>query len=674
MAEVPKGPLYQGPNSTGGSSNNGSNVDGGGVTGGGGTYGNGSVGNTGLGNGLDAGNGNGLQTGIGNNTPGFSNDAPLGGNTLPPDVGIGSGGACQTYDSVQAKWVTKTCPAGFFLDYGDCTCKQIVFDQNPSPFIPGIDNSSSCPRLTDYGIIYGYYGNGSSGKNDIPNTVSKFLATTSGYKIAQMSLVLKNELSRLLSISDSQNNYSWQCIGSTIYQYICAPGVEVSYTLFPNSAVTVAKFYIPQLGGTYYATDSGGLCKLITTPKTPGTPPPGTPIPDVPPKYDVPNTPATPDTPIPRVPNAPPGTEVGVGKIFTYIDNSDMMYQKEKVVRGIWSGNIGNLTAFYTCSTQYTGSGRSHYIIYNKPCENICSAPQFDIAYGHDQGSGSVDLNTSKDFYSPSNAIYGQYRLLCLEASQSKFNIGGNETDSIYVLNVRQERMRDRLDEGNFEINIAHLSGSEYLAGGGTLSSHTGSNVRLAGNNKILRLIDDSIIAQPTVTVAGDTYNLVSGSIEDGVYNSTAPHIYGTAYPSLGIVILDANKLDISASFGTVTSVQTDGDNAFKLFTAISGAALTTDASGDYNGFKARNIEWEYNNYYFVRVNHSDYNHTNNPTYQTGSEGDIIPEMLYNPNVYITTVGLYNSRNELLAVGKVSQPLHKTPSEEALFKVKLKVG
>jgi hypothetical protein len=48
--------------------------------------------------------------------------------------------------------------------------------------------------------------------------------------------------------------------------------------------------------------------------------------------------------------------------------------------------------------------------------------------------------------------------------------------------------------------------------------------------------------------------------------------------------------------------------------------------------------------------------------------------MLYNPNVYITTVGLYNSRNELLAVGKVSQPLHKTPSEEALFKVKLKVG
>ena len=666
MAEVPKGPLYQGPNSTGGSSGNGGTLDGGS------SYGNGSIGNTGL---------------------GYSIDAPLGGTTTPKDVGIGTGGACQTYDSANAKWSTKICPPGYFLDYNDCNCKIITNPGTPIP--PEIDNSSACPKLTDYGTIYGYYGNvaiipvnyayngnGSAGRNELPGTVTQFLATTSNYKLAQMSQTLKNELSRRLSLNDSANNYSWQCIGSTIYQYICAPGVEVSYTLFPTSAVTVAKFYIPQLGGTYYATDSGGLCKLITTPKSSGTPPDGTPngtpngtpIPDVPPIYDVPNVPSTPDTPLPRVPDAPSGTGVGVGKIFTLIDNSDMMYQKEKVVRGIWSGNIRNLTTFFTCSSQYTGSGQSHYVVYNKQCENICSAPQFDLAYGHDQGSGSIDLNTSKDFYSPSNAIYGQYRLLCLEASQSKFNIAGSETDSIYALNVRHERMRDRLDEGNFEINIAHLSGSEFIAGGGTLATHTGSNVRLSGNGKVIRLIDDSIISQPMVTSAGDTYNLVSGSIEDGVYNPTNPHIYGTAYPTLGIIIFDANTLDMSASFATTTTVQTNGDNAFKLFTAISGAALTTDLSGDYNGFKARNIEWEYNNYYFVRVNHSDYNHTNNPTYQSGSEGDIIPEMLYNPNVYITTVGLYNTRNELLAVGKVSQPLHKTPSEEALFKVKLKVG
>lgn len=671
MAEIPKGPLYQGPNSTGGSSTNGSNVDGGGITPGGNTYGNGSVGNGGLGNGLDAGNGNGLQTGIGNGSLGYGNDAPLGGSTLPPDVGIGSGGACQTYDSVQAKWVTKLCPSGYFLDYNDCNCKIITNPDTPTP-PPGIDNSSSCPRLTDYGKIYGYYGNGSSGKNDIPSTVSKFLATSSGYKIAQMSLVLKNELSRLLSISDSQNNYSWQCIGSTIYQYICAPGVEVSYTLFPNSAVTVAKFYIPQLGGTYYATDSGGLCKLVTTPKSIGTPPPGTPIPDVPPKFDVPNTPSEPR--IPTMPPAPTGTGLGAGKIFTWIDNSDSMYQKEKVIRGIWSGNIGNLTTFYTCSTQYTASGRTQYIVYNKPCYNICSEAQFDIAYGHDDGSGSVDLGTSKDFYTPSNAVYGQYRSLCLEASESKFNIAGNQTDSIYVINIRKSRMRDRFDEGNFELNLAHLSGSQYISGGGTLATHTGSNVGLSGTNSVLRLIDDSNISDPIVTSAGQTYNIVSGSLEDGVYNSTNPQIFGKVYPTLGIIVLDANKLDASASFGTVTTVQTDGDNAFKLFTAMSGAAQTTDLSGDYNGFKARNLEWEYNNYYFVRVKHGDYNYTNNPTYQTGSEGDIISDFAIQNSVYITTVGLYNPANELLAVGKVSKPLLKKPSEEAMFRVKLKVG
>ena len=42
-----------------------------------------------------------------------------------------------------------------------------------------------------------------------------------------------------------------------------------------------------------------------------------------------------------------------------------------------------------------------------------------------------------------------------------------------------------------------------------------------------------------------------------------------------------------------------------------------------------------------------------------------------NPKVYITTVGLYNDNNELLAVAKLSQPIAKDFSKEALIRVKL---
>ena len=45
--------------------------------------------------------------------------------------------------------------------------------------------------------------------------------------------------------------------------------------------------------------------------------------------------------------------------------------------------------------------------------------------------------------------------------------------------------------------------------------------------------------------------------------------------------------------------------------------------------------------------------------------------MIDNPKSYITTVGLYNDSNELLAVAKLSQPITKDFTKEALIKVKL---
>ena len=42
-----------------------------------------------------------------------------------------------------------------------------------------------------------------------------------------------------------------------------------------------------------------------------------------------------------------------------------------------------------------------------------------------------------------------------------------------------------------------------------------------------------------------------------------------------------------------------------------------------------------------------------------------------NPKVFITTVGLYSDSNELVAVAKLSQPISKDFSKEALIRVKL---
>lgn len=374
----------------------------------------------------------------------------------------------------------------------------------------------------------------------------------------------------------------------------------------------------------------------------------------------------------PAPPNNPPFENFGSGKIYTRFESGDIVpNQQEIVTRALWSGNVGNLTTFYTSSAQTATQKRYYYEIFNSGSGECGSEAQFSIAYGHRAGSGSADEGGQIED-TPSRAIYGQYRMLCLNGETTRFTIGGNTTDQIYVVNVNRARMREYLDEGNIELNLAHLSGSEYVAGGADLNTHTGSNVTLAGNSQVLRLIDDSIINPATVTDAGEVHDVVSGSIENGVYNSSNPHVYGKLYKRLGVIVLDANKLDLSASFGSVTGSEVAGDNSYKLFTAISGAAQYTDASGDVLGFAGRSAEKVKSTHYFCRVKNAEYNFSNNPTYVTGSEGDLAEPLFINdPKTYITTVGMYNERKELIAVAKLSQAIKKSFTTEALIKVKL---
>jgi len=108
-----------------------------------------------------------------------------------------------------------------------------------------------------------------------------------------------------------------------------------------------------------------------------------------------------------------------------------------------------------------------------------------------------------------------------------------------------------------------------------------------------------------------------------------------------------------------------------KLFTSISSSAglMGSDKTG---GIQARSSEKVTATYYFVRVKNGEYNYSNNPTFTTGSLGEIFyPQFVSDPQVYVTTVGMYNTNRELLATAKLSQPLLKSFTREALIKIKL---
>ena len=76
-------------------------------------------------------------------------------------------------------------------------------------------------------------------------------------------------------------------------------------------------------------------------------------------------------------------------------------------------------------------------------------------------------------------------------------------------------------------------------------------------------------------------------------------------------------------------------------------------------------------NFVFVRVKNSEFNYSTNPSLITGSGELRHNVMIDSPQSYITAVGLYNDNNDLLAVAKLSRPLLKDFTKEALVRIKL---
>ena len=329
----------------------------------------------------------------------------------------------------------------------------------------------------------------------------------------------------------------------------------------------------------------------------------------------------------------------------------------EKVTRGLWSGNVGTLTSFYTSSAQSSTQKQYYYEVFDGVSTNSTSEAQFSVTYGHNAGSGSLGQNED----SPSNAIYSQYAQILLPDQQRTFTFNDVSSEQIYAININRARLKDRLDPGNFQLNLSELNGGAHAN-----TYYTGSNVEVSSSNKIIKMIDDSGDTQQSATQIGRAYNLVSGSILNGVYSPKT--YYGRVYPEQGVIILNADTMNSELSFNSVSGSNIDGDNAFKVLTSISGAA----AINANHGFAARNEERVQSTFYFVRAKNGEYNFSNNPSFVTGSNGAFRqPTFANNPKSYITTVGLYNSSQELLGVAKLSQPILKSFSNEVLVKVKL---
>lgn len=345
---------------------------------------------------------------------------------------------------------------------------------------------------------------------------------------------------------------------------------------------------------------------------------------------------------------------------FITLNAEDFVVSSDSIVSTLWGDNTTTMTGFFTSSTSPTNN--SYLPVYQRSTISFPSdLPQFSISYGQVNGSGSAPINSLVPGLSPTRITYGQFRTLINgdENTNISFGTGNTNSSDFYVININRANYKEKLFLGTF--NLA-LSGSDGI------------------NQSLIRLTNNSAnVTTLTYCDAGRVFDIVSGSngaattsiISSGITAGyTVSGSYGKFLPDVGLILLNSRALTLSASQGGI-GLQPGTSNNNPTLLATQGGLFNAMSRASAIGFALNSEETITSDYIFVRIKNSDFNYTTNPSMISGSGEFYYPTLVNNPQTFITTVGMYNTNNELLAVAKLSKPLVKDFTKEPLIRVKL---
>jgi hypothetical protein len=313
--------------------------------------------------------------------------------------------------------------------------------------------------------------------------------------------------------------------------------------------------------------------------------------------------------------------------MFKRFDSQDFLISTDSVTSPVWSLTGSAFLSAFTQDSSQPSSDSGRY--FRNATSN--GETQFAVAYGHKDGSGSQYYYDGTPGLSPTKTVYGQFRnIIYGEDENAEFNFGGVVKKDFVAIVFNRARYKQALLPGSLQLNGVAPD-------------------PLTDNSSISTVVD--------YFNCGRVYKLGSGSFGDGKMPSGATNgSYGYLLPDIGTIILNPDACGISNPQSNNTN-----DN------------VPASVIGNIGDFYMNSQESVTSNFAFIRARNAEFNYSCNPTFfRSGSGGTVLyPDFAQNPQVFITTVGLYNDNNELLAVAKLSKPIKKDFTKEALIRVKL---
>lgn len=352
---------------------------------------------------------------------------------------------------------------------------------------------------------------------------------------------------------------------------------------------------------------------------------------------------------------------------YKALDPQDFLVSADSITAPCWTNLSNPIIALYTSSVQIAGTSGNYYLnIYNAdPATNSSAELQFNIAYGNKNGSGSLLYDAGINGLSPSRTVYGQFRNLIYGDENTNFSFSSVTPvqQDFYAITIDRARFKESLFPGSLNLTLYSASKQINL----TDNSLDTTTITYCDAGRVFQLVSGSS------GTAISTANSVVGAVSNGM---TISGSYGLFLPDIGTIILNASVLDLPHVNGgillnTIRTSNANANNPLRLFSTGSGTRGLTTGSVT-SSFSLNSNETITSDFVFCRARNAEFNYTENPSFISGSTGAVLYDLFINsPTTYITTVGMYNDSNELLAVAKLSKPLKKDFTKEALIRVKL---
>ncbi len=366
------------------------------------------------------------------------------------------------------------------------------------------------------------------------------------------------------------------------------------------------------------------------------------------------------------------------------VSTKTLLHEAIPITGSILSGTYGTFPNGGNIKNYSHGMFQS---VYDYPYLSSSANHIFDISFGVSTVSSlAVTKQTAKK-----NNIYNQMAQVLMgydkDGNIQRFDedgnlTGGTKIDECVFLTFSRLLVKDEIAKGTFEIELG-------------LSSSYSSSAAMANNNMNGRAVVKDYGAATSYKVNSPVgeYGILYVSNSAGQFDKNCPvkgnPNFTTNKVACGLIFYQAGVVALSSSLfmsdtvdGGLLSASVDltgrGGETIAQRTNFSSSLKTVEISASADGLRKRIKNIQFNNtielnstIYFCRMNHNEFNYSGNPTYLSGSQIRVKNTTTDMPISYITTVGLYSADNQLLAVGKLSEPIRKDNNIELTFRARL---